>query len=252
MLNRQKVLVIAHRGASFYAPENSMPAFELAVEMGAEMIELDVLLSSDGVPVVIHDADLTRLAGIKKDIRTLTKAEIGKLDVGSRFHSKYSGTPVPLLSEVLDWASGKIALNVEIKPESVTDMFEGGVEEKVIQQIREREMEDQVLMSGFDLRSVERFQRHAPDIAKGLLYTKENSTGLAPAELVDRLGAVTLHLSKWDVKSRLLRDMAVKNCPVMAYTVNRKWEMRRLIRKGVRGIFSDRPDVLKNVVSAYA
>lgn len=249
MLNRRKVLVIAHRGASFYAPENTMPAFEMACDMGADMIELDVLLSSDGIPIVIHDADLTRLAGIEKDVRTLTSDETGKLDVGAWFNANYKGTAVPLLGDVLDWAAGKMALNIEIKPESVTELYEGGIEENVIRLIRERQMENQVLISGFDFRTVERFQKHEPGIARGLLYTKENSMGIAPALLAKKLGADTLHVSKWDVKSRMVKEMDAVECPVMAYTVNRKWEMRRLIRKGVRGIFSDRPDTLRDVVN---
>jgi len=248
LLIDKRPLVIAHRGASFYAPENTMPAFEKALELGSQIIELDVLLLSDGVPVVIHDTNLRRLAGVDKDIRTLSSLQIKSLDVGSFFGPQFKNASIPLLSEVLEWADGKTALNIEIKPESVTDSFENGIEEKVLHLIRKQKMETQVLISGFDLRTIERFKQHAPEIARGVLYKKQNSSGLKPADLVDSLEAASLHVSKWDLRSKIMTDAAARKIPVLVYTVNRKWQMRRFINKGVKGIFSDKPDVLAKVI----
>lgn len=94
--------MIAHRGASSDAPENTLAAFRLAVESGADGVEFDVRLSKDGVPVVIHDADLIRTAGINKPVAEMTAAELGRVDNGSWFGGEFAGERIPTLAETLD------------------------------------------------------------------------------------------------------------------------------------------------------
>ena len=110
-------LVIAHRGASHEAPENTMKAFELACKNGADMIEVDILPSADGVPVVIHDTFTKRLTGTEADIRNIHSSELTKLTVRIKRNRGYGSEPIPTLEELLAWAKDKILLNIEIKPE---------------------------------------------------------------------------------------------------------------------------------------
>lgn len=150
--NRSDILTIAHRGASAYYPENTIAAFEGAVAQQADMIELDVQLSKDGVPVVFHDEYLKRHSNGRGRVCELTLKELKMLDVGSWFNKKFSDQTIPTLEEVLAFASGNIALNIEIKPTSVSTRFQGGVEEKVEKLVKRYRMQRHVLFSSFDYR----------------------------------------------------------------------------------------------------
>ncbi|MDZ7689984.1 MAG: glycerophosphodiester phosphodiesterase family protein [Balneolaceae bacterium] len=143
-------IIIAHRGASAYYPENTMAAFRGAVDMGAEMIELDILLSKDGVPVAFHDARLGSHTNGSGRLENYTLEQLKQLDAGAWFDAKFTGQRIPTLDEVLEFAKGKIALNIEIKTEAVTDELHGGVEEKSIALVQKYGMEDHVLFSSFD------------------------------------------------------------------------------------------------------
>src|SRR6266850_7844739 len=123
-------LIIAHRGASGDAPENTMAAFRLAMDSGADMIELDLHLSKDSALVVCHDSKLNRTARIKKTIKQLTLKELKKLDVGSWFHPRFSGETIPTLEEVLKLTVNRIALNIEIKQGS---SLYPGIEKQLIE-----------------------------------------------------------------------------------------------------------------------
>jgi glycerophosphoryl diester phosphodiesterase len=215
--------------------------------MEADMIELDVLLTKDGVPVVIHDNNLERLAGIKGMITDTDYEEVQKMDVGSWFAISYKEERIPTLREVLSWAKDRISLNIEIKAESVTDQAAGGIEEKVIHLIREYEMEEYVLLSSFDYRAVERFTLLAPEIASAILYDKDKSKGKAASGLMRMYKS-----SYFNVNWRYLTLFSFHKPDIdahlmMVYTVNSRRLMRKLLRKGVNGIFSDRPDLLKVV-----
>ena len=115
LLDRSRPLVIAHRGASGSAPENTMAAFSLAVERGAEVVELDVQMTADGYPVVIHNATVNRTTDGTGLVREKTLAELQTLDAGSWFETRFAGERVPTLEEVVTWARGRVALAIEIK-----------------------------------------------------------------------------------------------------------------------------------------
>ena len=108
-------LVIAHRGASMYAPENTLAAFELAIEMGADAIELDTMLTADGIPIVIHDHSLDRTTDGIGSVSSKTVAELKLLDAGSAFDIRFAGERIPTLEEVFSAVGKKIMINVELK-----------------------------------------------------------------------------------------------------------------------------------------
>lgn len=244
-------VVIAHRGASSEYPENTMAAFEAATEMGAEMIELDVLLSQDGVPVVFHDAQLgdhTNGSGLISDY---TAEELKKLDAGSWFNSRFSDQRIPTLEEVLAFAKGKIALNIEIKTEAVTDQREGGIEEKCLKLVREYGMGDYVLFSSFDYRAVQHLKELAPDISVAILYNRSKSNFKLPHELLQKYNADAFNCSYRQLTQKRLANLRTHDIPSFIYTVNKEAQMRKLIAAGVTGIFTDKPDLLLRVAREY-
>jgi len=142
-------LVIAHRGASMYAPENTIAAFELAVEMGADAIELDTMLTADGTPIVIHDQSLERTTNGSGSVASKSIEEIQLLDAGSTFDARFDGEKIPTLKEVFSAVGNKILINVELKnyaspldhlPETVIDL------------VVKKGLADRVLLCGIDRR----------------------------------------------------------------------------------------------------
>lgn len=249
--NSDNFYVIAHRGASAYYPENTMAAFEGAVAMGAEMIEIDVMSSRDGVPVVFHDAmldDHTNGTGL---LRHYTLKQLKKLDAGSWFGKEFEGQQIPTLEEVLAFASGKIALNIEIKSEVVTDEVEGGIVEKSLNLVKEYDMEDHVLFSSFDYRAISQLKALDPDVSAALLYNKRKSDGKLPHQLIGELRADAFNCSYRQLRKKWIDDLQKYNIPHFVYTVNSRRKMKALIKKGVTGIFTNKPDLLKEIARKF-
>lgn len=240
--------IIAHRGASHYAPENTIAAFELAHEMGADMIELDVLLSKEGTPVVIHDMDLKMSTNGRGIVQNLTVQELKELDAGSWFSSEFKGEKIPLLEDVIAWAKDRISLNIEIKPEIATDKFRGSAEEKVLELIRKYDMEKYVLISSFDYGTVHHVKSEAPHISAAILFNDKKKEDRSLVPLLNRYHADGLNVAYSELNRQWIKESIEHETPLWVYTVNSKYRMRKLIRHGVTGIFSDRPDRLKKVV----
>ena len=244
--------IIAHRGSSNKAPENTMPAFELALRENADMIELDVLLTKDGVPVIVHDNHLKKF-GYKDLIVTQSSyKELKELDVGSWFSDKYSGEKIPTLEQVLKWAKKKISLNIEIKQESVSEKLKGGVEEAVIALVQKYNMREQVLLSSFDYRAIKRCKQLAPDISIGILYDKKQSEGMSLSDLVQSYSANSFHCTIFQFYRLKIKQLIDQQIPVFIYTVNNSWLMKNLTDKGINGIFTDKPALLKKVTQKSA
>lgn len=241
-------VIVAHRGASAVRPENTMAAFEKAVEMGAEMIELDVVMSRDGVPVVFHDARLNRHTNGAGPLRHHSLQQLRELDAGSWFGPEFAGLKIPTLEEVLAFARGTVALNIEIKSEAVGESRRGGVEEQVLKLVRRHEMEEHVLLSSFDYRAVRRFKQMSPHIPAALLYNRGLSGDKLPSELVSEFGVDALNLNYQQLSDRRLRNMKKYGIPFLVYTVDRRRRMKRVIREGAAGLFTNKPDLLKEVV----
>lgn len=244
-------LVIAHRGASYYAPENTMAAFKMAWQMKADMIELDVQLSKDGIPVVFHDAKLNKHSNGKGLVSSFLYDELQQLDAGKWFSIGFMGEKIPSLKEVLNWASGKIMVNIEIKTEAVSDLPEGGVEEKVIQLVQETGMQEHVIISSFDYRAIERIKKMAPDVLTGLLYHKKSSGKRSAVELLNDYGADFFHCGKSEMKKSWRSQLEESQKEFLIYTVNRKKAMQKWMDKGAFGIFSDKPDMLHDTADNY-
>lgn len=209
--NTGKILVIGHRGALAYAPENTMVSFELALEQGADLIELDVHLSADGELVVMHDNQVSRTTDGCGHIKDMTVAEIKKLDAGVRFGEQFRGERVPTLPEVLAWARDRVPLVIELKGDPAPS---DGIESALVGMLHSHRMADRVTVISFWHGSVKRVKELEPSIATGILYAGHlvDTVGAARAalcdsvrvpagywtkELVDELHSVGLHTTAW-------------------------------------------------------
>jgi len=243
-----RFLTIAHRGASHYFPENTMAAFKGAIEMEADMLELDVLLSKDGKIMVIHDATLDRTTDGEGPVKEKTLKELKKLDAGNWFGSKFRGEPIPTLREALTLAQNKIHVNIEIKTEAVTDSIEGGIEEIALNLVEELGMKNQVIFSSFDYRAIKHLRALDKEIAVAILYNGSETENGMPSELVKKFETDAFNCGYKQLSETWIKNIHKHNIPVLVYTVNTRSRMKKIIKKGVTGIFSNKPDVLKQTV----
>lgn len=219
-LDAGRCLIIAHRGACASAPENTLAAFRLAIEQGADGVELDVRLSRDGHLVVIHDATVERVAGTSGEIAAMDLGSIRRLDAGG-------GERIPLLAEVLDLARGRLLVDIELK---IT-----GIDAQVLAAVREAGMERDVLITSFHEDAVAAFHRLAPAVAVGLLQQ------WPVLERADALG-VPVYLPN----VRALSENLVASCRragrrVIPWTIRSEAEARTALRLRVDGIIADDP-----------
>ncbi len=237
--------VIAHRGFSGAAPENTIAAVRAAIDVGADMVEIDVTLSSDGNIVVVHDETLARTTdGIGK-VAQLTLAELRQLNAGSWFDPSFAGERIPTLEQVLNEVDGRILLNVEIKSEAVAR----GVVSKVATAIREFEMIDQVVVSSFSPNALEEMNSLAPEIRTAVLYNAKIHEGQDAVEIVTGLGASVFNIKRQRLTKKMLRRCREQQIPVGIYTVNEPRRMRRLVKRGINAIFTGYPDRLLEILN---
>lgn len=236
----EKVEVWAHRGASGYAPENTMEAFELAIGMGADGIELDVQLTRDGEPVIIHDETLQRVSNGAGFVRDYTLEELKTLNF-NKTHPEYDNVRIPALREVLCLLKDKdIKLNIELK---TGIFFYPHIEEKVLNMVAEYEMNDRVWYSSFNHYSVKRVKELYKDAKTGLLYTD----GIyEPVEYALNVGADALHPYTVNLQYTDLMKKCKKNgIKVHTWTANTFQDMKKCIKYGVDALITNYPDKAK-------
>ena len=236
---RPRPLLVAHRGVSARFPENTLVAFRAAVDEGSRMLELDVGLTADGVPVVLHDETLDRTTDGEGSLSFATLDQITPLDAGRWFDPAFAGEPVPTLARVLDELGGRIAINIEIKPEAVRSDPAGGIEEQVVALVRARSLEEAVVVSSFEPTAVGRVKRLAPEIRAALLYHHEMP--FDPVALLRLYGADGLHVNQRHVTAEVVAALHAAGLYVGCYTANSKADLRRLTELGVDAIFTDDP-----------
>jgi glycerophosphoryl diester phosphodiesterase len=238
-------LVGAHRGASADAPENTLAAFDLAVEQGAELIELDVQRTRDGALVIQHDFSLGRTTTGSGQLAEHTLAELKALDAGAWHGANWTGQRIPILDEVLDRYGARVYLNLEIK---VDDTPQSGFEQQVAEAIGQRDLYDRIVVSSFDFATVRRLRQVDRQVRSALLAEADPDQAL---RLATEIGAVGLHL-RADLITTALVARAVENgLGILAWTVDDESEMQRLIGLDIEAIVSNRPALLLKVVTNH-
>lgn len=236
-------LNIAHRGAAGDAPENTLPAFELASRQGADGIELDVHLSADGVPVVIHDARLDRTTSGTGRVGGETLASLRRLDAGSWFNRqfpskarpRYGGLKIPLLAEVLAWARERKCLAfVEIKQGRT---LYPGIEEKVLEEIDRAGRRELTTLISFHIPTLRRLRRMDSRISLGIDFTR-------PVLAIRRARSleVTSVLPHWAFATRRFLDRAHRaGICVLVWDLDQPRWMYRKVLDGVDGVVTRYP-----------
>ena len=231
--------LIAHRGASGHAPENTMAAFRLALEMGAQAVEFDVHQTKDHELVVLHDVDLKRVAGRKAQVRDLTWKELSQVDVGSWRDRAFAAERVPRLSDVYDLIQGKAELHLEIK--KGTSLYPG-IEERVVDLIQKRKAWAATVVSSFDHAALYLVRWLDARARLGYLL------GLTPMRTAYRemaeIKAESLNLSVRQVDAGKVRACHEKGLKVLVYTPNERKALDRLDKMGVDGVFCNFPELM--------
>jgi glycerophosphoryl diester phosphodiesterase len=261
LLSGNTPLVIGHRGYCALAPENTLPSFKLALEAGADLIELDYHHSNDGVPLVFHDETLDRTTDSRKrwkrshvKVSDKTAAEIQTLDAGSWFDTIFAGTKVPLLTEALKFICDRGGVTL-IEHKS-------GDAQTLVQLLREQEMINRVVVISFDWKFLRQFHELAPAQVLGALGPPTHlANGRRPAGIFRRLTIRLLEeLAKTGAKlavwNRQISKLAVRlahqrGLKVWIYTVDDRRLAARLLDVGVNGLISNNPGLIRNVATDY-
>jgi glycerophosphoryl diester phosphodiesterase len=245
------MLVIAHRGASGYAPEHTFPSWDLALELGADYLEQDLQMTSDGELVVMHDPTLERTTSGAGAVIEHTIARIKQLDAGSWFDTKFAGARVPTLREVFERYGDRARYYIETKnPEDAP-----GMEEKLLALIEEFGWRDgvaeswRVLIQSFSRASLLKLERLDAGLRLIQLLEKELTSEQIRARLDDiHSYAVGIGPSRLSVDAQLVDACHDYGLVIHPYTVNDEAEMKRMIALGADGAFTDYPDRLRKLV----
>lgn len=233
----KKSLIFGHRGACGYAPENTLEAFRLALQQGADGYELDVHMTKDGELVVIHDETVDRTTDGTGLIRDLTLKQIKALDA-SCGKEAYRGAKVPTLREALELVQGtRYIVNVEIKTD---EWFYPELEEKILALVKELGLEEQVIYSSFNHFTLQKIRALKPDAKTGMLF---GDIMVRPWEYAKPLQVDFLHPMKMNIWVENFAEETYKaGCGINMWTINDEETMLRCLDCGA-GIITNYPDV---------
>ncbi len=243
--NFPRPIIFAHRGDFAHAPENTLPAFEQALQKGADGIELDAKLTSDGQVIVIHDSTVDRTTNGKGRVASLALEEIRKLDAGSWFNEKFSGTKVPLLEEVFDLVNKDKLINIELTNYSSP---RDGLAVKVCELLKRHNNHSQILFSSFFSSNLKIASQILPEIPRGLL-AMPGLVGLWARSFGFMFGDYqALHPHTSSASREQVQRAHRVNRRVHVWTVNSPEEINQLKEWGVDGIFTDDPQMAVNAL----
>lgn len=231
--------IFAHRGASGYAPENTLEAFRLAMEQGADGIELDVHLTKDGEVVVIHDETIDRTGNGQGNVRDYTLEELKKFSFHNRME-KYKGVQIPTLKEVLDLVkNSQMKVNIELK----TGIYwYEGIEEKTMEIVKSRKMEDRVIYSSFNHYSVQKILEQDIHAETAYLFS---DVLLNMEKYAKQTGVKGLHPAVYHLKMADFLETYLKSgLKVRVWTVNNKEDMKMFMDARVDAVITNYPDII--------
>lgn len=230
--------ITAHRGSSKTAPENTMEALAAAVEELADRVEIDVQETKDGQIVLLHDSTLKRTTGVNKQVADLTYEELLELDAGSWFSKDFVGTKIPTLEEVMNYAKGKIDLNIEIK-----NLGNGsGLPEMVLELVNSHEMQDQCVITSTNLNYLKRIKEVQPEIRTGYILSAAYGNYYTN-EYIDFIS-----IRSNFVTEKMIEKSHEAGKTVHAWTVNNKDELERLRMLGVDNVITDYPVLAREIL----
>ena len=238
---------IAHRGASGagLAPENTLAAIEHAIQIGVDVVEIDIQVTADGKLVVVHDATLDRTTDSKGSIRDQTADRVRRADAGSWFDMEFSDQQVPLLEEALELARNRVLVLIEIKADRVA--------EQVLRCVEDAAAGGRVIIQSFSRQTVQRVKLLDPSIPAALLVgqlpaTPSRVRARSLVRQVLQTGANALAIWHAALTPVLLEEMRKRAIAVWTWTVDEEIAMRDLIMMGANGIITNVPNLLNDVI----
>ena len=247
----QYPLLFAHRGCSGVAPENTLPAFQKALDFGIPGVEFDIQIAATGELVVFHDSNLQRITGMDALVRETEFSAIREFDAGGWFGEAFTGTRIPLLDEVLDLLGDRVYLDFEIKHR---DRYAGELEEQVVRTIQRRNLKERALVSSFNPYTIRAVRKMDAAIHTAHIYTKHpgfpwylnrgagrllcNPTFLKPNRH---------RLSKWSV----FWKQNVLGYPLVTWTEDDPDKVREYLELGVDGIITNVPEKMIPIIDAF-
>jgi glycerophosphoryl diester phosphodiesterase len=253
VLARERPLIIGHRGYSQFAPENTLRSFDLAIAAGVDLVELDCHQSKDGIPIVIHDSELSRTTDARQKwrrrlnvVHSRTAAEIQELDAGRWFDPKFTGLQVPTLAQAMERIARKSIALIECK---------SGDPRNLVQLLRERRMLHKVVVQSFDWSFLHAVHALEPNLVLGALGPpKKLVSGRKPRAIFRRLSATWLKevqrtgasIAVWNqqVSRKSIQLAHQQGLQVWIYTVNTPRRASRLLHLGVDGLITDNPSLI--------
>lgn len=230
-------IIFAHRGSAGTCPENTVAAFKEAIRVSADGIELDVHLTKDNELVVIHDYTVDRTTNGKGRVKDYNLKEIQKLDAGSWYSDNFKNERISTLKEIFTlMEDNQLLINIELK--NVLIDYEG-MEELVIEEIKNKDFMDRVIISSYNHHSLKKIHELNPEIDCAILYTDKL---YEPWNYASLLGAKSLHPPFKHIDRALIDNAKNRNVPIRAYTVNHEKDMQKLIEDKCSAIITDYPE----------
>ena len=227
-------VITYHRGYSSRAPENTMVAFETALEHGSPRIELDVQMTADGVAVVTHDTSLRRCTGCNANIYDLPYAQVQQLDAGRWFHRQFTGSYIPTLEEVLALCKGKTELNIEIKPSTFTPTLEA----ETVRLIHAYDYGADCVVTSQSYETLCKVKELDPDITTGYILA------LGVGTYYDLPAADFFSVESTFITAGMVQQIHLRGKTISAWTINRQQDAEKLLQLGVDDLITDKPEII--------
>jgi len=234
MLGGVAPVVTAHRGYSAAAPENTLPAFQLAIDQGCEWAELDVQMTRDGVVMVTHDTSLRRCTGCNANIYDLPYAQVQQLDAGRWFHRQFTGSYIPTLEEVLALCKGKAELNIEIKPSTFTPTLEA----ETVRLIHAYDYGADCVVTSQSYETLCKVKELDPDITTGYILA------LGVGTYYDLPAADFFSVESTFITAGMVQQIHLRGKTISAWTINRQQDAEKLLQLGVDDLITDKPEII--------
>lgn len=241
--------LVAHRGASEHAPENTMAAFNLAQQQGAQWLEFDVSTAGDSTPIIMHDATTERCGDKHFTLNELNKYNIKTIDVGAWFHDEFTGERIPLFVEVLEWLRGNnMRANVEIKRHTHQRDTAAFVQPIIKALLDYQELWPRLLVTSFDKQSLDYCMAHAPELELGSLFDELPENWLA---LTQHWGASTLHINYMQLSESMLIEAQRHKIVVRCYTPKSYEDVEPYLHMGLTSVIVNSPTDFNRAIGEH-
>lgn len=246
-VDKKRVFVAAHRGASGIAPENTIAAFEEAIKSGADMIEVDVQMTIDRKIICYHDFKLGRTAQGRKPISRLPYKYLRKLDVGSWFDRYYQSQRIPTLEETIEFIRDKAYLNIEIKSNKKENNKEKA--KKIYDTVKESGYIPYTLFASFDLNLIAELKEKDPEVHIAGIKIPENNT--PASELKEKYGIEAFIVSSDELTPEIDKDCKDNRIYLAVYSIDNWYELEKIKKFNIKTVVSNYPGTITNILNRY-